>query len=256
MLTICPIPALKDNYIFALIDKTQHCCAIVDPGEAAPVLHFLKTQALKLSAILVTHHHWDHTDGIAEIIKHHPAPVFGPALENIPSCTHQISDNQMIDIPGQSLTFKVIETKGHTLGHVCYYGHHSLFCGDTLFTGGCGRAFEGTPSQLYHSLQKLMTLPDNTKIYCGHEYTQKNLEFALTLDPNNLILKERLNFVIQQRNQNLPTVPGILEIEKQTNPFLRCHLISIHQAAEARAGRKLLNAESVFEVIRDLKNKF
>lgn len=253
---ILPIPALKDNYIWALVNKTKHCCVIVDPGSAKPVLDFLKTHELKLSAILVTHHHWDHTDGISEIIQHHPATVFGPALENIPHCTHKVSEPQTVHLSELELTLQVINTPGHTMDHICYYGMNSLFCGDTLFTGGCGRAFEGTPEQLYHSLEKLAMLPDKTQIYCGHEYTQKNLEFALGLEDNNLILRERLKFADEQRDRGLPTVPSTLGIEKETNPFLRCHLDSIRKAAETASGRKLSGAKAVFEAIRDLKNRF
>lgn len=251
-----PIPALKDNYIWALVDTTKRCCVIVDPGESEPVLDFLATHHLKLAAILITHHHWDHTDGIAGIIKHHPVPVFGPALENIPYCTHQVSGSETVQLPCLDISFQVIDTPGHTMGHVCYYGNNSLFCGDTLFTCGCGRAFEGTPAQLYHSLSKLAELPDETRVYCGHEYTQKNVAFALGLEMDNPVLQERRQLTDEQRGLGLPTVPSTIQIEKETNPFLRCHLKSIHKAAEAKVGRKLTTPESVFEVVRDLKNKF
>ncbi len=253
---ILPIPALRDNYIWALVHPTKPYCAIVDPGDAEPALSFLQTHQLTLSAILITHHHWDHTQGISEIIQQHPAPVFGPKLETIPDCQHPVSEPDVVTLDKLEARFHVLDIPGHTRGHICYYGMNSLFCGDTLFTGGCGRAFEGSPKQLYQSLEKLAALPEDTQVYCGHEYTQKNLEFALSIEPDNPQLKKRLRLVDEQRAQNVPTVPSTLQIEKATNPFLRCHLPSIRQKAEIIAQEPLVEPSDVFKVIRALKDKY
>ena len=167
---IIPITALKDNYIWAIIDSQKKSALVVDPGEAKPVIDFLKQQQLTLVGILITHHHWDHTNGITELKEKFNIPVIGSAKENVSGVTKSVKEPDMIDLNNK--IFYVLDIPGHTLGHIAYYGLNSIFCGDTLFSAGCGRLFEGTPEQMYMTLQKMAALPDVTKIYCGHEYTQ------------------------------------------------------------------------------------
>jgi len=228
--TVELIPALKDNYIFALIDNSQKNIVIVDPGEAQPVLKFIAKHSLTLIAILITHHHWDHTNGIEDIIKKHPASVFGPKDEVIPALTNPLSDNDHFEL-NHFPEFEVLRIPGHTKGHIAYLINNKLFCGDTLFAAGCGRAFEGTYDELYQSLMKLNALPEDTDVYCAHEYTLNNLKFAEVAEPHNEDVKNRIRFVKNLRDQGIPTVPSTLQLERLTNPFLRC---DINQFAELR----------------------
>ena len=175
MLRIEPIPAFKDNYIWCL--RSGAHAAFVDPGEAAPVLRAIEDENLSPCAIVITHHHWDHVGGIETLLQHFDVPVFGPAVERIPGCTRALGDDDHFSLPEIGLHLKVIEVGGHTSGHIAYYGDEILLSGDTLFSVGCGKVFEGTPDQMWRSLQKLRALPDDTRVYCGHEYTQANCEF-------------------------------------------------------------------------------
>jgi hydroxyacylglutathione hydrolase len=223
------LPALSDNYIFVMHDDVHQVAAVVDPAEATPVLQFLKQLDAPLVAIFNTHHHGDHVGGNEALLKHFPeAVVYGGAHDRgrIPGQTVFLSEGDTVLFAGQ--TGDVIFVPGHTRAHIAYYfppasgeTMGNLFCGDTLFAGGCGRLFEGTPSQMVESLSKLRQLPDQTQIWCAHEYTLKNLQFALTVDANNGALAERFQQVQSARQRQEATVPSHLGVEKQTNPFLR-----------------------------------
>jgi hydroxyacylglutathione hydrolase len=255
MFSIFSIPAFNDNYIWALVDDDQRRAIIVDPGDATPVLAFLAQRKLTISAILITHKHHDHTGGISALLDAFPdAPVFANAVECVGHTTQTVSDGDVITI--NDYAFKVIAIPGHTLGHVAYYCKPTLFCGDTLFTNGCGRIFEGTAQQMLSSLKKLMTLPDDTLIYCGHEYTLSNIKFAIHIEPNNLELQNRFKDAKQLRSENQPTVPSTLKLEKSTNPFLRCDQSSVIEAVSHHAGKKLNSEVDVFAQLREWKNSF
>ncbi|HHH36432.1 MAG TPA: hydroxyacylglutathione hydrolase [Gammaproteobacteria bacterium] len=246
------LPAFKDNYIW-LLPGPDGTALVVDPGDAAPVLATLHTRHLALGAILVTHHHYDHVNGIEPLLDRFPVPVYGPAT--LALCDHPVAEGSSISpLPG--LTLQVMETPGHTLDHLCYHGHGILFCGDTLFAGGCGRLFEGTAAQLYASLERLRALPDETLVHCAHEYTLSNLEFAARVEPDNAALMQRLEEVRAQRRRHEPTLPSSLGLEKRTNPFLRCHLPTVQAAASAFRGHELDSPEAVFAVIRYWKDTF
>lgn len=255
-LTILPIPVLQDNYVWAIIDKNQSIALIIDPGEAIPVSVFLKQQQLKLVGILITHHHWDHTNGIEALKKEYDTPVFGPANETIPGMTMPLQEEETVSIQGFPLSFKVISIPGHTLGHIAYYFPGMLFCGDTLFASGCGRIFEGTPAQMYESLQEIAALPHDTKIYCAHEYTLNNLRFAKLVEPNNPAIMERIKEVTDLRQQGLPSLPSTLHAEKETNPFLRCRLPQVIASVENYAGEPLKDELDVFTRLRQWKDNF
>ena len=254
MLHVTPIKAFNDNYIWLIRDPAKPECVVVDPGDAQPVLSYLSTHQLTLTAILITHHHWDHTGGISDLLEHHTVPVYGPDNNSISQLTHILSDRDELALAKPKAEFTVFTTPGHTLDHIAYYGQGALFCGDTLFTGGCGRLFEGTATQMYNSLSKLATLADDTLIYCAHEYTQANLNFAKQVEPNRVELNERIIAVEQQRKKGLPTVPATLGLEKQTNPFLRCDCVKVRQAAEQYSGQLLEHPHEVFAVLRAWKD--
>lgn len=256
MLNIFPIPALKDNYIWLITHTASKQCLIVDPGDATPVQHTLQTQSLKPVGILLTHHHADHTNGVADLLKNYTVPVFGPAQETISYITNPLHGNETVKIDAIQLSLQALPIPGHTRGHLAYHGHDVLFSGDTLFTGGCGRVFEGTMLEMYASLQRLVALPSHTKVYCGHEYTETNLAFALAVERHNKQLQQRIKQTQLLRQRNLPTVPSTLFLEKNTNPFLRCEEISVKQAAEDYCGSKLSKPEDVFGVLREWKNDF
>jgi hydroxyacylglutathione hydrolase len=255
MIKILPILAFKDNYIWCLINEQTKHCIIVDPGEAKPVLTQLKQLNLTLDAILITHHHWDHTNGIRSILKYHPVPVFGPAKEKIAGVTKPVDEGDKVELPHWP-TFEVLAIPGHTLGHIAYIGNHFLFCGDTLFAAGCGRLFEGTAEQMLNSLNKLSRLPDETKVFCGHEYTLANLHFAQAVEPNNPQIKKRLEKTRELRQKNLASVPSLLAEERLSNPFLRCDHPQIKMRIEKRTGRKLEEPVEIFTYLRQWKNNF
>ena len=216
---ITPIKAFNDNYMWCL-QNGKHAI-VVDPGDPDPVISHLSKEKLKLGAVLITHHHPDHVGGNKKLVEKYGVPIYGPKMESIPEITHKLQEGDEVSILGIEKNFTVIELPGHTLGHIGYYGNGIIFCGDTLFSCGCGRLFEGTAKQMYESLQKIYQLPSNTLVCCGHEYTQANVEFARHLDPTNKRLIEVQKRVRQLRGDNLPTVPVTLKQEKETNPFLR-----------------------------------
>ena len=221
-IAVHPIPAFTDNYIWCLHDDAN--AIVVDPGDAEPVLAFIKAKRLTLSAVLIAHHHRDHTGGIAKLVSAVPdLPVIGPRGNHIRGITKSVSQGDTVSLPVLKLSLQVMEVPGHTLDHIAFFGHGALFCGDTLFSAGCGRLFEGSPEQMHHSLNKLKRLPDSTKVYCTHEYTQANVKFALAVEPNNIALNEYADWVASMREQNLPTLPSNLKEQKNINPFLRAH---------------------------------
>lgn len=255
MIQISALPAFTDNYIWLLQDPHTHRCAVVDPGDAAPVLAWLKQNPeWHLSDILVTHHHHDHVGGVQALKNATNATVHGPASENIPARDVALEDNDQIEVLG--LDFAVYAVPGHTLGHIAYYHHGLLFCGDTLFAAGCGRLFEGTPEQMHHSLDRLAALPDDTLIYCTHEYTLSNLKFAAAVEPDNPDIAARLEKVGRQRSEGVITLPSTLALEKLTNPFLRTTETSVKQKADERNGQRNGTPSEVFAALRAWKDKF
>jgi len=253
MLEIVPISALKDNYIWTLRDAKH--AAVVDPGEAQPVLNYLAREKLTLVAILATHHHPDHVGGIDALLDLRKVPVFGPRKEPIPGMSNPVAEGDSVAIPELGASFSVLDIPGHTRAHVAYYGLDCLFCGDTLFACGCGRLFEGTPEQMYASLQKLLGLPDETKVYCGHEYTLANIQFARAVEPHNQALAAREDDEKKLRAAGKPTLPSTLGREKATNPFLRCLEPAVIDSANKYLGGRLTDPVRVFAAIRDWKNR-
>jgi len=252
MINILPIHAFEDNYIWLI--RNQAFAVVVDPGDAEPVMTYLKQHNLRLAAILITHHHGDHCGGIKELRQHFDVPVYGPGREKITSVTHPVDEGNIVTLPELGAAFQVIEVPGHTAGHIAYYGINSLFCGDALFACGCGRVFEGTFQQMQESLAKLAALPVETNIYCAHEYTLANIRFARIADPDNAALSQRAEKEQQTRAQGLPTVPSTLALEKATNPFLRWADPHLIEAASRFAGHPLSSPGSIFGAIRRWKD--
>lgn len=250
MLEVLPIPAFQDNYIW-LLRSGKHA-AVVDPGDASPVISVLENQSLQLDAILITHHHADHIGGVVDLLRHWPAMVYAPERESYAFPHTQVKEGDQVTLPSLGAQFSVMEVPGHTLGHVAYYGANCLFCGDTLFSGGCGRLFEGTPEQMYTSLQKFTRLPPDTAVYCAHEYTERNLGFARGLEPHNMQLARRQHEVALLRKAKQPTLPSTIGMELETNPFLRCDMEEI----QLISGVKSNNPVEVFAAIRSLRNYY
>ena len=253
---IIPIPAFKDNYIW-LIHNGQQAVA-VDPGDAQPVIQTLKQLNLSLSGILITHHHQDHIAGVAELLKAYPdIDVYAPKLEAYSFAHTPVDDAQVVKLTDLDLNFSVMHLPGHTLGHVAYHtetkhGDQWLFCGDTLFGAGCGRLFEGTPEQMHHSLKRLAALAGSTQVYCTHEYTLRNIDFALSLEPNNPTLQKRKLDTQALRDKGIASLPSNIELERATNPFLRCHIASIQVGSGLNSADEL----AVFSRIRELRNVY
>jgi hydroxyacylglutathione hydrolase len=230
---VTAIPAFSDNYIWLLSTGGDEC-AVVDPGDAGPVLSALAREALDLAYILLTHHHPDHTGGVAELVAASGAEVFGPHDPRIPGQTRSYREGERVALPQLGIDFEVLEVPGHTSTHIAFHGHGCLFCGDTLFSVGCGRLFEGTPQQMQQSLDKLAALPPDTRVYCAHEYTLANCDFALAVEPDNPALQRRASAVEAARAAGRPTVPSTLAEELAVNPFLRSREPSVVQAARSR----------------------
>jgi len=255
MLEIFPIPAFRDNY-FWLLQRGKHA-AVVDPGDAAPVIRVLENRGLILDTILITHHHSDHVGGVPELLNLYRSKVYAPLKEQYDFAHQAVKEGDAIHLETLDLQLGILELPGHTLGHVAYYGANSLFCGDTLFGCGCGRLFEGTHQQLFASLQKLAKLPSETAVYCAHEYTEHNIRFARTLDPQNAALASRQKDAAQLREADKPTLPSTIGLELETNPFLRCHTASIKAAAGLyETSPHQIEPEQVFGVIREMRNQY
>ena len=256
MLSLIPIPAFADNYLWLLHDGRH--ALVVDPGDAAPVQRVLAELDLELKVILVTHHHADHTGGVDQLRNATSAKVYGPALENIPKPYTPLSEGDMAQALG--LNFQVIDVPGHTAGHIAFYaadinGLPLLFCGDTLFSGGCGRLFEGTPAQMLASLDKLAALPGNTVVCCTHEYTLSNLRFAAAVDPTNAELARYQGHCAALRQAKQPTLPTSIAQELLINPFLRTRSASVRDSA-INFDSKASDDTAVFTAIRQWKNQF
>ncbi len=254
---LLPLPAFQDNYLWLLQDGPQ--ALVVDPGDAHPVQEGLRHAAARLQAILVTHHHGDHTGGVRALREATGAVVYGPAREDIPGPFVAVRDGDTVQALGLSWT--VIEVPGHTAGHVAYYcpdvdGAPLLFCGDTLFSGGCGRLFEGTPAQMLASLDRLAALPGATRVCCAHEYTLSNLRFARAVEPGNENLIPYLSHCETLRSQHQPTLPSTIGQERQINPFLRTREPEVVCAAQAFNGADPGDEAAVFAAIRQWKNEF
>ncbi len=233
LIQIEPIEAFQDNYIW-LIHNDQNCI-VVDPGDANPVIEVLERKSLSLTAILITHHHIDHIGGVFELRKKYPhIKIYAPQKDKYDFVNISLKNGDEINIPELQINYKIIEIPGHTRGHIAYYDMKNLFCGDTLFACGCGRIFDGTHEQMYNSLKKISALPKSTKVYCAHEYTKKNIAFALSLNPNDVNLKSREKLLSNAKN----TIPSSLEEELKTNPFLKC------------------TSFEAFKKLRDLKDQY
>ena len=255
-LQVTAIPAFDDNYLWLIHD--QEYAAIVDPGDAAAVEAALAAHQLKLAAILLTHHHADHAGGVPALLKRWHVPVYGPASERIPGIDHPLREGDVVTLTSPSVQLSVLDVPGHTAGHIAYVaqGQHWLFCGDTLFAGGCGRLFEGTAEQMTQSLGKIAALPDNTKVYCAHEYTVSNLRFAVAAEPDNQRTADRLAAAQALRAQNIATVPSTVGEEKLTNPFLRYRETSIANLLKTSGRLNKDDPVAVFAALREWKNVF
>jgi hydroxyacylglutathione hydrolase len=255
MINIEPIKAFDDNYIWLM--TTNEGSIVIDPGESINLLKTIEQNDIKLVAILITHHHYDHTGGIEELLIKYPnLKVYGP-INNIDSIKSRLMDGEKLNIIG--VDFEVIEIPGHTLDHIAYYANINsspiLFCGDTLFAGGCGRVFEGTFDQMYESLMKLKKLPKNTRIYCGHEYTINNLKFAKAVEPDNIDLITRYNEVLELRKNNIPTLPSTISIELKTNPFFRAGENNVQKIISNKF-KTGLNEKEIFSALRQWKDNY
>ncbi|MBY0545315.1 MAG: hydroxyacylglutathione hydrolase [Gammaproteobacteria bacterium] len=248
------VKIFTDNYIWILVNNENHHCVIVDPGDAEPLLNFVQTQQLIPIAILITHHHRDHSAGIADIVSQYNIPVYGSIQSQLNEITHPVDETSLITFEKSDMVFNVMSIPGHTLDHIGYIFHDVLFCGDTLFSGGCGKVFEGSYEQMFSSLNKIAALPDETKIYCTHEYTLSNLLFAYKIDPENIDLNQYITLIKEKIKKGLITLPSTLELEKRINPFLRCDNAAFVTQLEKQADIKFNDSLAVFRYIRELKN--
>ena len=259
MIQIDALPAFDDNYIWLLQDTAKRRCAVVDPGDDAPVQRWLDAHPdWTLATIVITHHHHDHVGGVEALKRRTQARVVGPAHERIPARDEALRDGDRIDVLG--LTFEVIDVPGHTAGHIAFYTADAatpvLFSGDTLFAAGCGRLFEGTPEQMHASLQRLAALPDDTAVYCAHEYTLSNLRFARAVEPDNDDIEERFATATRARAAGRITLPSSLALERLTNPFLRVAETSVKRKADEWAGQVSEGPAAVFAALRAWKDVF
>jgi hydroxyacylglutathione hydrolase len=255
---IIPLPAFRDNYIWLMHDGRH--AVVVDPGDAAPVEAALQALGLQLEAILVTHHHADHVGGLAALLELRRVPVYGPAAESIEHVSHPVCEGDEIHLAAPMLSLRVLEVPAHTAGHVAYVGMDIepgvLFCGDTLFSAGCGRLFEGTPAQLDAALTRLAALPESTRVFCAHEYTLANLAFARAAEPHNPARDRYASACEALRAQGKPTLPSTIGREREINPFLRCDSPSLLAAVHAHSGQRPQDSRACRAALRAWKDNF
>lgn len=255
---VIAVPQLSDNYAYLIVDEATRAAAVVDCAEAPAVLEAARAAAVELQAILPTHHHYDHVGGNEDLLRHGPLEVYAFAgqRDRIPGCTREIQEGETVRIG--TLEARAIFIPAHTTGHIAYYfePEQAVFTGDTLFAGGCGRLFEGDAAMMLGSLSKLMALPDATRVYFGHEYTEKNLRFALTLEPDNQALKDKHAWAVEQTAQHAPTTPTTIASEKETNPFLRWKSPQLRATLQRRFPDLILDDVSVFAKTRALKDEY
>ncbi|RTR37951.1 hydroxyacylglutathione hydrolase [Shewanella canadensis] len=257
-LTITPISAFDDNYIWVISQAAHSFVYVVDPGDAEAVIGHLEEHKQILAGVLITHHHEDHTGGLERLIEYadHELEIFGPANENIAHIKTPISTQTEVSLSKITSKAKIISVPGHTLGHIAYLIESHLFCGDTLFSGGCGRIFEGTAEQMNRSLQTLAKLSSNTQVYCAHEYTLSNLKFALEVDSENKALAAHNADCLAQRKLGKPTLPSSIGQELSINPFLRCHTQAIQRSISSHFEVKHSDNVTVFGLLRQWKDNF
>lgn len=254
-MTVFPIQAYQDNYIWCIHDAES--AVVVDPGDASPVVKYLTANGLKLCAILVTHHHWDHTDGIDDLLmSYQNIPVYGPNNPKIYQVNRCVSEGNRIDLCELNLCFRIVEVPGHTLDHIAYYNDDWVFCGDTVFSAGCGRLFEGSAGQMVTSIAKLMALPNNTELYCTHEYTLANLKFANCVEPNSQVLQDYTHWAKLRRQNDEPTLPSTIAQQAQINPFVRLHSPEIIDSLKTQGYLDLDTYEQRFAALRHWKDNF
>ena len=259
MLDITPISAFSDNYIWMIANPDNSSAFLVDPGDGKVALKALEAAGLTLAGILITHHHPDHVGGLDKLLARTDVPVYGPYNPAIGQINCRVKQGDSVAVLGAEFT--VMEVPGHTLDHIAYYSEDTgqtpvLFSGDTLFAGGCGRVFEGDPAMMCRSLLSLRSLPEQTLIYCAHEYTLGNLDFALAVEPQNQRLNERIQADQQRRTNKIPTVPSTLAMELATNPFLRCDQNSVIHSVQDKLSKGATEQAEVFAAVRDWKDNF
>lgn len=259
MLEIVPIPALTgtyDNYIWIAHNGTH--AIVVDPGDATPVLAYLQAQQLTPCAILITHRHGDHIGGVPKLLEVYNTRVYGPRSELIPCVTHHLGEGDRVAINELGLSFDILHVPGHLPEHIAYAGCGMLFCGDILFGCGCGKMFVGTPQEFHHSLQRLAGLPEETRVYCAHEYTESNIRFALLCEPGNIQLQQRQRDAHALRQRDLPTLPSTIALEKATNPFMRCGTAEIvaNVMRQFELSAPPVDEIAVFALLREWRNQF
>ena len=256
MIRIEALPVLKDNYVWIIVEQDKRIATIVDPGEAAPVIDYLEKYKLRLLAILLTHHHLDHCGGVDDLVRRYSVPVYAHYQEKKASASQRLNDGEVFSLPDSELRWQALAIPGHTLGHCAFKFDKHLFTGDTLFSLGCGRIFEGNAKMMWHSLVKLCSYDDDTLIYPGHEYTLANCRFAEFIQPDNIDLLDYKKLILKKIAAGLPTLPSSLKIEKLSNPFLQCHRQIIQLRVSELSNTSAKQAIEVFSMMRELKNSF
>lgn len=251
---ITPLKAFQDNYIWAIHD--QQYCYVVDPGQVAPVNQFISEQQLSLAGILITHHHHDHVGGLVALQQRHHVPAWGPDDDRIEGDFQRLNEQAVVDLKALGIQLSVLFIPGHTLSHIAFYNNDWLFCGDALFSLGCGRMFEGHPAMFVESLDKIRALPDHLMVYCGHEYTRDNCRFARVVEPDNRLLADYCQHINTLRHQQKPTVPSRLGMEKNLNPFMRTGNHDYQKQVQNQCNIPINNAIDCFAALRQWKDNF